>query len=49
MSRPYVGLVESYYGRLLTREVGAPYGTFIHFDLEPRSIDATGGRRSSSK
>lgn len=38
--RPYVGLVESYYGRLLTRECGAPYGTFIHFDLEPRSIAA---------
>jgi hypothetical protein len=38
--RPYVGLVESYYGRLLTRGAGTPYGTFIHFDLEPRSIDA---------
>jgi hypothetical protein len=38
--RPYVGLVESYYGRLLRRDSGAPYGTFIHFDLEPRSIDA---------
>jgi hypothetical protein len=38
--RPYVGLVESYYGRLLTRDGGTPYGTFIHFDLEPRSIDA---------
>ena len=37
--RPYVGLVESYYGRLLTRDSGEPYGTFIHFDLEPRSID----------
>lgn len=40
-SRPYVGLVESYYGRLLCREGGAPYGTFIHFDVEPRSIDST--------
>jgi hypothetical protein len=38
--RPYVGLVESYYGRLLRRDSGIPYGTFIHFDLEPRSIDA---------
>jgi hypothetical protein len=38
--RPYVGLVESYYGRLLRRHSGTPYGTFIHFDLEPRSIDA---------
>ena len=38
--RPYVGLVESYYGRLLTRDSGTPYGTFIHFDLEPRTIDA---------
>ena len=38
--RPYVGLVESYYGRLLTRDSGAPYGTFIHFDLEPRTIEA---------
>jgi len=28
------------YGRLLTRECGTPYGTFIHFDLEPRSIPA---------
>ncbi|MGJ7495431.1 hypothetical protein ACSFA8_10170 [Variovorax sp. RT4R15] len=37
--RPYVGLVESYYGRLLTRAGGTPYGTFIHFDLEPRTID----------
>ncbi|SCK26516.1 hypothetical protein VAR608DRAFT_2166 [Variovorax sp. HW608] len=36
--RPYVGMVESYYGRLLTKESGEPYGTFIHFDLEPRSI-----------
>jgi hypothetical protein len=33
-------MVESYYGRLLTRECGRPYGTFIHFDLEPRSIPA---------
>jgi hypothetical protein len=39
-SRPYCGMVESYYGRLLTRECGKPYGTFIHFDLEPRSIPA---------
>jgi len=37
--RPYVGLVESYYGRLLMRDSGTPYGTFIHFDLEPRTID----------
>jgi hypothetical protein len=33
------GLIESYYGRLLRREDGTPWGTFIHFDLEPRSID----------
>lgn len=39
-NRPYTGMVESYYGRLLTRECGKPYGTFIHFDLEPRSIPA---------
>lgn len=39
-SRPYAGMVESYYGRVLTKEGGAPYGTFIHFDLEPRSIPA---------
>ena len=38
--RPFVGLVESYYGRLLTRPSGDHYGTFIHFDLEPRCIDA---------
>ena len=37
-NRPYAGMVESYYGRLLTKECGTPYGTFIHFDLEPRSI-----------
>ncbi|VTU27367.1 hypothetical protein H6CHR_02782 [Variovorax sp. PBL-H6] len=35
---PYDGLVESYHGRLLRREDGSPYGTFIHFDVEPRSI-----------
>ena len=35
---PYDGLVESYYGRLLRRADGTPYGTFIHFDMEPRSI-----------
>ena len=35
---PYDGLVESYYGRLLTREDGVPYGTFIHFDMEPRDM-----------
>lgn len=39
-NRPYAGMVESYYGRLLTRDCGTPYGTFIHFDLEPRSIPA---------
>ena len=37
-NRPYAGMVESYYGRLLTRGCGTPYGTFIHFDLESRSI-----------
>jgi hypothetical protein len=31
-------MVESYYGQLLTRRCGTPYGTFIHFDLESRSI-----------
>ena len=36
--KPHAGLIESYYGRVLTRECGTPYGTFIHFDLEPRSI-----------
>lgn len=35
---PYDGLVESYYGRLLKREDGTPYGTFIHFDVESRNI-----------
>lgn len=38
--RPLEGLVESYYGRVLKREDGTPYGTFIHFDLEPRTIAA---------
>jgi hypothetical protein len=36
--RPYAGFVESYYGQLLTRDDGTPYGTFIHFDLEPCGI-----------
>jgi hypothetical protein len=40
VDRPYVGFVESYYGRLLVRDGGTPYGTFIHFDLEPRTIAA---------
>ena len=39
-SHPYDGLVESYYGRLLRRQDGSPYGTFIHFDVEPRVIAA---------
>ena len=39
-SHPYDGLVESYYGRLLERADGTPYGTFIHFDMEPRLIAA---------
>ena len=39
-NRPYAGMVESYYGRLLTKECGTPYGTFIHFDLEPRTMPA---------
>lgn len=37
--KPHAGLIESYYGRVLTRADGAAWGTFIHFDLEPRSID----------
>ena len=37
-NRPYAGLVESYYGQLLMRSDGTPYGTFIHFDLEPCNI-----------
>ena len=39
LARPYAGLVESYYGHVLRRADGSPYGTFIHFDLEPRSIE----------
>ena len=35
---PYDGLVESYYGRVLRRDDGTLYGSFIHFDVEPRSI-----------
>ena len=38
--RPYAGMVEAYYGQLLVRPDGTPYGTFIHFDLESRSIAA---------
>jgi hypothetical protein len=38
-NRPLAGLVESYYGRVLRRTNGKPWGTFIHFDLEPRSIE----------
>lgn len=39
-NRPFAGLVEAYYGQLLLRPDGTPYGTFIHFDLESRSIAA---------
>jgi len=39
LTRPYAGLVESYYGRVLRRADGSAWGTFIHFDLEPREID----------
>ena len=39
-NRPYAGMVEAYYGLLLRRPDGTPYGTFIHFDLESRSIAA---------
>jgi hypothetical protein len=37
--KPHAGLIESYYGCVLRDRVGSPWGTFIHFDLEPRSID----------
>ena len=40
LEHPYAGLVESYYGCVLRRPDGTPSGTFIHFDLEPRAIDA---------
>lgn len=40
LARPYAGLVESYYGHVLRDEDGTARGTFIHFDLEPRSIEA---------
>ena len=33
-------MVEAYYSQLLRRADGSPYGTFIHFDLESRGIDA---------
>lgn len=39
LARPYAGLVESYYGHVLRNADGTPSGTFIHFDLEPRSIE----------
>jgi hypothetical protein len=39
-NRPYAGMVEAYYGQLLVHSSGKPYGTFIHFDLESRSIAA---------
>jgi hypothetical protein len=39
-NRPYAGMVEAYYGQLLRCPDGTPYGTFIHFDLESRSIAA---------
>ena len=38
-NRPYAGMVEAYYGQLLLRPE-ITYGTFIHFDLESRSIAA---------
>ena len=37
-NRPFAGMVEAYYGQLLVRPNGTPYGTFIHFDLDSRSI-----------
>ncbi|MBK6614764.1 hypothetical protein [Ottowia sp.] len=37
---PHASLVESYYGQLLTHECGTPYGAFIHFDVETRTIAA---------
>jgi len=37
--RPYGEMVESYFGRVLKRPDGSTWGTFIHFDLEPRRID----------
>lgn len=37
-AHPYAGLVESYYGRLLHRQDGTPWGTLIHFDLDPRAL-----------
>jgi hypothetical protein len=37
--RPYSGMIESYFGRVLRGPDGAAWGTFIHFDLEPREID----------
>ena len=40
LNRPYAGMVEAYYGQLLVHPDGTPYGTFIHFDLESRSIAA---------
>ena len=46
-NRPYAGMVEAYYGQLLLRPDGTPYGTFIHFDLESRSIAATGPTHGS--
>jgi hypothetical protein len=39
-NRPYADMVEAYCGQLLVRPDGTPYGTFIHFDLEPRGIAA---------
>jgi hypothetical protein len=40
VDQPYAGMVEAYYGQLLRRPDGKPYGTFIHFDLESRGIAA---------
>ena len=40
LNQPYAGMVEAYYGQLLVHPDGVPYGTFIHFSLESRSIAA---------
>lgn len=36
----YVGMVESYCGRLLAHASGLPYGSLMHFDVEPRPVNA---------
>jgi GAF domain-containing protein len=38
LGHPYRGIVNSYFGLPLSRKPGTIYGTFCHFDFEPKVI-----------